>query len=141
MKVKDVLARKGSGVTTIRPSASITELLGILAEHRIGAAVVVEGDAVAGIVSERDVVRALNDSGAGLLEQPVRAIMTTEVSTCGPDDEVRALARTMTERRFRHMPVLEEGKLAGIVTIGDIVKVRIDELETEQEQLTAYISG
>ncbi len=142
MHVKDVLARKGSAVTAIGPSTSVRELLETLAEHNIGAAVVTEdGRTVAGIVSERDVVRALAGRGADLLAAPVSEIMTADVHTCGLDDEIRALAKVMTERRFRHMPVVVDGTLAGIVTIGDIVKHRIDELETAQDQLVGYINS
>jgi CBS domain-containing protein len=142
MRVKDVLASKGSAVATIAPNASITQVLTLLAEHKIGALVVTEdGTSVTGIVSERDIVRALDTQGAALLEQPVSSIMTVGVQTCGPVDEIRELARTMTDGRFRHMPVVVDGALAGIVTIGDIVKHRIDELEVEKSQLVDYISG
>lgn len=145
MRVKDVLASKGSAVATIAPDAGIAQVLALLAEHRIGALVVTEsgtgGTGVTGIVSERDIVRALDTQGAALLQQPVSSIMTVGVQTCGLADEIRELARTMTDGRFRHMPVVVDGALAGIVTIGDIVKHRIDELETEKGQLVDYISG
>jgi CBS domain-containing protein len=141
MQVKDVLGRKGNAVITLSDSATVGELVDVLAAHNIGAVVIAAGDgAVAGIVSERDVVRAL-PGRADLLSAPVSEIMTSDVTTCGPDDEVSALAVTMTERRFRHMPVLANGTLVGIVTIGDIVKQRIDELETAQEQLVGYINS
>jgi CBS domain-containing protein len=140
MKVKDVLESKGSAVATISPSAGIPTLVSELAERRIGALVVVEGDRVVGIVSERDVARGLHRHGAGVLDLVVADLMTREVRTCTPDDPIRDLARTMTEGRFRHMPVLDGGRLAGIVSIGDIVKKRIDELETEQSQLFDYIT-
>jgi CBS domain-containing protein len=106
-------------------------------------ALVVSGDGrrIEGIVSERDVVRALHSRGADLLTTPVREIMTANVLTCGPGDEIRSLARTMTDRRFRHMPVEIDGVLSGIVTIGDVVKGRLDELETEHNQLMGYISA
>ncbi|MGI8415982.1 MAG: CBS domain-containing protein [Nakamurella sp.] len=142
MRVRDVLSGKGSAVATIAPTATIVEVVAVLAEHNIGALVVTEdGSSVAGIVSERDVVRALHTVGADLLTQPVASIMTIQVNTCGPTDEIRALAKTMTDGRFRHMPVVLDGSLAGIVTIGDIVKNRIDELETEKSQLVGYISA
>jgi CBS domain-containing protein len=140
MKVKDVLETKGSAVATIGPSARIGDLVSELAEHRIGALVVVEEGRVVGIVSERDVARGLFRHGAGVLDLVVADLMTREVRTCTPDDPIRDLARTMTEGRFRHMPVLEDGHLSGIVSIGDIVKKRIDELETEQDQLFSYIT-
>jgi CBS domain-containing protein len=142
MRVKDVLDNKGTAVATVSPGAGIADLLTILAEHNVGALVVTENDTdVVGIVSERDVARALHEHGAALLDRRVCDIMTTTVRTCGPTDEIRALARIMTDGRFRHLPVLSDGALAGIVTIGDIVKSRIDELETEQNQLVDYISS
>ena len=142
MHVKDILAHKGPAVVTIAPGAAVADVVASLAQHRIGALVVTsDGRTIEGIVSERDVVNALNTFGAELLHMAVREIMTADVHTCVPADEVRSLARTMTERRFRHMPVVVDGALSGIVTIGDIVKGRVDELETEHEQLMDYISS
>jgi CBS domain-containing protein len=142
MHVKDVLAHKGAAVATVTPLALITEVIAALAEHHVGALVVTsDGRQIEGIVSERDVVRALHSRGAELLDTQVREIMTVNVLTSSPDDEVRSLAKTMTEKRFRHMPVVVDGALAGIVTIGDIVKNRLDELETEHDQLVDYISS
>ena len=142
MHVKDVLAHKGAAVATVTPVAQITEVIAALAEHQDGALVVTsDGRNIEGIVSERDVVRALHSRGAELLGTQVREIMTVNVLTSSPDDEVRSLAKTMTEKRFRHMPVVVDGALAGIVTIGDIVKNRLDELETEHDQLVDYISS
>ena len=142
MHVKEILAHKGPAVVTIGPGAAVADVVASLAQHRIGALVVTsDGRTIEGIVSERDVVRALNSYGADLLRMTVREIMTADVHTCVPADEVRSLARTMTERRFRHMPVVVDGALSGIVTIGDIVKGRVDELETEHEQLMDYISS
>ena len=142
MHVKDVLAHKGAAVATVTPVALITEVIAALAEHHVGALVVTsDGRNIEGIVSERDVVRALHSRGAELLGTQVREIMTVNVLTSSPDDEVRSLAKTMTEKRFRHMPVVVDDALAGIVTIGDIVKNRLDELETEHDQLVDYISS
>jgi len=142
MHVKEILAHKGPAVVTIGPGAAVADVVASLAQHRIGALVVTsDGRTIEGIVSERDVVKALNTFGAELLHMAVREIMTADVHTCVPADEVRSLARTMTERRFRHMPVVVDGALSGIVTIGDIVKGRVDELETEHEQLMDYISS
>ena len=143
MRINDVLAGKGShDVVTVRPDASVRELLGVLAEHNIGALVVsVDGSGVDGIVSERDVVRHLHRRGAQVLADAVSAIMTGPVTTCGPDDEVDSLGAVMTERRIRHLPVLEDGRLTGIVSIGDVVKTRLDELESHRSQLEAYING
>lgn len=141
MLVRDVLSAKGNEVVTIRPSATVTEIVGALAAHRIGAVVVTDEEgAVVGIVSERDVARGLHAQGAAVLEQSAADIMTTEVHTCRPEQPVRELAKAMTDGRFRHTPVVADGVLAGIVSIGDIVKSRIDELETEQDQLVGYLS-
>jgi CBS domain-containing protein len=139
MRIADVLRAKGSAVATIDPDVPVTELLRALAEHNVGAIVVVGSSGVAGIVSERDVVRRLHESGADLLSSPVSAIMTTEVFTCSPSDTVDSLTVVMTERRFRHVPVLSDGQLVGIVSIGDVVKSRIGQLEQSQDQLQAYI--
>ena len=142
MHVKEILAHKGPAVVTIGPGAAVADVVASLAQHRIGALVVTsDGRTIEGIVSERDVVNALNTFGAELLHMAVREIMTADVHTCVPTDEVRSLARTMTDKRFRHMPVVVDGALSGIVTIGDIVKGRVDELETEHEQLMDYISS
>jgi len=142
MMISDVLARKGSGTVTVAPAATVPELLAVLAEHRIGAAVVTQdGDTVAGIVSERDVVRRMHAVGADLLAQTVGDLMTSQVHACAPGDAVDSVLGVMTERRVRHLPVLADGALVGLVSIGDLVKHRIDELQVERDQLTAYISG
>lgn len=140
MRIHEVIRRKGDEVVTISPQATVTELLALLAEHRIGAVVVSEdGRSVAGIVSERDVVRRLHAEGPGVLQQPVRSIMTTEVHACAPEDELESLARTMTEHRVRHLPVVVDGELRAIVSIGDVVKHRMSELESEKDALEDYI--
>lgn len=142
MRVADVLRSKGSEVATVPPKVSVTGLLEDLARYNVGALVVVdEKGTLVGIVSERDVVRRLNERGAELLSVPVSEIMTSPVVTCEPGDAIDGLAETMTERRMRHMPVLEDGRLVGIVSIGDIVKTRMDELESERAALTNYIAG
>ena len=142
MRVQDILTRKGSAVATIDPDATIAEAVAMLHGRRIGAVVVsADGASIIGILSERDVVGALATVGPGLLTAPVRQFMTAEVLTCGPDDELRALAITMTAKRFRHMPVVVNSRLAGIVSIGDVVKLRVDELQTEHDQLVDYISS
>jgi CBS domain-containing protein len=140
MRIADVLRTKGSAVATIDPDVPVSELLRALAEHNVGAIVVVGAGGVAGIVSERDVVRRLHESGADLLSSPVSAIMTADVFTCSPTDTVDSLTVVMTERRFRHVPVLSDGQLVGIVSIGDVVKSRIGQLEQSQDQLQAYIA-
>ncbi|MFL6140248.1 MAG: CBS domain-containing protein [Labedaea sp.] len=140
MRISDVLRSKGSTVATVGPETSVGGLVAELARHNVGAMVVVNGAAVVGIVSERDVVRQLNERGASLLDAPVSRIMTTSVFTCLPTDSVDSLAATMTERRIRHMPVVVDGELLGIVSIGDVVKSRIGELESDREQLESYIA-
>jgi len=140
MLIVTMLRSKGEFVATVPPTATVRELLGVLAEHRIGAVVVSADDSIAGIVSERDVVRRLGDDAAGLLNRPVSAIMTADVVTCTPQTAVEDLARTMTERRIRHVPVVDDdGALVGIVSIGDVVKSRISELESERDDLVGYI--
>lgn len=140
MRISDVLRGKGSAVATVDPGISVSGLVGELARHNIGAMVVVENGEVVGIVSERDVVRQIHEHGADLLNARVSEIMTRSVFTCLPTDSVDSLAATMTERRIRHMPVVVEGRLVGIVSIGDVVKSRIGELESDRDQLESYIS-
>ena len=142
MRINQVLAGKGSNeVVTVRPDASVRELIGMLAEHNIGA-LVVSGDGVGvdGIVSERDVVRRLHEDEQ-VLDSPVSAIMTADVHTCEGDQPVTSLMSVMTEQRVRHVPVVKDGRLAGIVSIGDVVKSRMSELEFERDQLDAYVHG
>ena len=140
MRIADVLRGKGGAVVTINPDATVTELLAGLAEHNIGAMVVAGPDGIEGIVSERDVVRQLHTHGASVLSRPIETIMTSVVSTCSKEDTVDSLTLLMTENRVRHVPVLENGKLIGIVSIGDVVKTRMQELESEHEQLQSYIT-
>ena len=140
MLIATVLRSKGDFVATVVPSASVQELLDTLAEHRIGAVVVSSGAGIAGIVSERDVVRHLRTEGGALLRQPVARIMTTDVVTCRRETPVEELMATMTERRIRHVPVVNDhGVLVGIVSIGDLVKSRMSELESERDDLIGYI--
>ncbi|WP_037353756.1 CBS domain-containing protein [Amycolatopsis orientalis] len=141
MRIADVLQRKGATVATVSPGTTVAELLAGLARHNVGAMVVVDAEGgIAGIVSERDVVRKLHEHGPSVLQGPVADIMTTMVASCTPDDPVDQLSVVMTERRIRHVPVLDGGRLAGIVSIGDVVKIRMEQLEQSQEQLEAYIS-
>lgn len=142
MRISDVLRVKGGQVVTVPPDADVGHLLNVLAEHRIGAVVVsADGTTVDGIVSERDIVRALAERGAAVISEPVTAIFTVDVFTVGLDTQLEDLMRIMTERKVRHLPVVVDGALAGIVSIGDVVKKRIDELEHERSALTNYISG
>jgi len=142
MRISDVLRVKGGRVVTVSPETRVEALLKVLAEHRIGAVVVsVDGTRVEGIVSERDIVRALAERGAAVLTEPVTAIHTAEVHTVQPEAPLEEVERLMTERRFRHVPVVVDGELRGIVSIGDVVKERIGELETERSSLAGYITG
>jgi CBS domain-containing protein len=142
MRISDVLRVKGDRVVTVEPGIEVRRLLTVLAEHRIGAVVVSrDGTSVDGIVSERDVVRALADRGPEVLAEPVSRIHTTDVRTVEPDARIDELMRIMTDHRIRHVPVVRDGALCGIVSIGDIVKNRIDELETEYGALTRYVAG
>jgi len=142
MRINQVLAGKGSSeVVTVRPDASVRELIGMLADHNIGALVVSgDGARVDGIVSERDVVRRLHED-EHVLDSPVSAIMTADVHTCEGDQPVTSLMAVMTDQRVRHVPVVKDGKLAGIVSIGDVVKSRMSELEFERDQLDSYVHG
>ena len=142
MRIKDVLAGKpASAVATISPRATVRELLGMLAEHNFGALIVSEdGEQMIGIVSERDVVRRLAD-GPEALDAAVESIMTTDVHVCEPNDSLDDLMRLMTDKRIRHVPVVVDGKLRGLVSIGDAVKTRIGELEFERDQLNRYVAG
>jgi CBS domain-containing protein len=150
--IEHILHAKGHDVATIAPDAAVADALVRLREHNVGALVVAaeadkdggEGPGISGIISERDIVRALADAvpdPAGALQQPVSALMSTDLTTCEPGATVDDLMRTMTERRIRHIPVLDEGRLAGIVSIGDVVKTRIDELKTEADTLHEYLSS
>jgi CBS domain-containing protein len=157
MHIRDVLARKPSAeVVTVAPSTTVRDLLALLAERNIGACVVCEPDpapgstgisgsggigGIAGIVSERDVVRHLHADGPAVLDRTVAALMTTDVTVCSPDDALEDLLGVMTQRRVRHLPVLSDGRLAGIVSIGDLVKHRIDQLTFERDQLDSYVHG
>jgi CBS domain-containing protein len=140
MTVKAVLSRKGSDVATIEPTATLSKAIVVLAERRIGALVVTGPDhRVIGIVSERDIVRILADRGADALSSPVADIMTRKVVTCGPHDTVRDIMERMTAGKFRHVPVIDQGRLAGIISIGDVVKSRVEDLVHEHAALEDYI--
>ena len=140
MRIQDVIQHKANqDVVTIRPDATVRELIALLAEHNVGALVVSDdGERVSGIVSERDVVRRLHADEA-VLDTAVSQIMTADVRTCSGDDGVTDLMQTMTEHRIRHVPVVADGRLTGIISIGDVVKSRIGELEFERDQLDSYV--
>jgi len=142
MLISDILRVKGTKVVTITPDTKVRGLLAVLAEHRIGAVVVsADGTSVGGIASERDIVQALAKRGAAVMSEPVTAIYTAEVHTVTPQTPLEEVMRLMTEHRVRHAPVVVDGRLLGIVSIGDVVKNRIDDLETERTALTDYITG
>jgi CBS domain-containing protein len=140
VRISDVLRNKGGTVSTVGPDMTVGELLEGLVTRNIGAMVVVGPGGLVGIVSERDVVRKLHALGADLLGRPVSEIMTAQVITCSPTDSVDSLSVLMTTNRVRHVPVIDGGELTGIVSIGDVVKTRMEELQTQQEQLEAYIT-
>ncbi|MBB3932714.1 CBS domain-containing protein [Kaistia hirudinis] len=141
MTVAAILSGKGRGVTTAAIDTTIREAVHILAERRIGALVVVDASRrIIGIVSERDIVRALDRFGTEALDGQVASIMTARVVTCSDTDTINHVMERMTEGRFRHLPVVEEGRLAGIVSIGDVVKARIQQVEREAEEMRAYIA-
>ncbi len=140
MKIEDIISKKGADVVTVAPTATVAELLDLLARNNIGAVVVSEdGATIGGIVSERDVVRHLASTGAGVLAEPVTAIMTAEVQTCSREDNLESTAQAMTYGRFRHLPVVEDGRLVAIISIGDVVKNRIDQLTDERNHLLEYL--
>jgi CBS domain-containing protein len=141
MQVASILASKGRNVVTAKPDTSIPEIAQLLKAKKIGAAVVVDaGERVVGIISERDLVHGLARHGAHLLEMRVGDLMTRDVVTCGPDLDIDEVMKEMTNSRIRHLPVVEGGRLAGIISIGDAVKNRLDELEDEANQLKRYIA-
>ncbi len=140
MIVKSILSAKGSDVSTIAPTTLLAEATRILAEHKIGALVVTgAGGRITGIVSERDVVRAIARQGAQALQLPLTDVMTRKVVTCAPTDTVATLMELMTAGKFRHLPVIDDGRLVGIISIGDVVKYRLTELEFEKDAMRDYI--
>ncbi len=142
VRVGAMIARKGDEVFTVRPDATVAQLVAHLQEHNVGALVVShDGHDVAGIVSERDVVRRMADEGPRCLDRPVRDLMTTTVTTCAPDDSAEKLMAVMTAKRIRHVPVVVDGRLHGLVSIGDVVKSYIDELQVTADALRDYVTG
>jgi CBS domain-containing protein len=140
MTVGRIIKEKGRDVVTVAPSASLAEIAATLAEKKIGAVVVEEGGAIKGIISERDIVRALAKHGGEGLSRAARDWMTAKVVTCKPDETINDVMQKMTTGRFRHLPVVENGRLAGIISIGDVVKRRIEDVEREVEQIREYIA-
>ena len=139
MRIANILRAKGSVVATVAPDAPVTVIVAQMAKHRVGAVVVVDDGAVVGTVWERDVIRFLHERGASVVQAPVLEIMNTEVVSCMPTDEVDDVLRIMTDRRIRHLPVMVDGELHGIVSMGDLVKARISELEADRAYLQSYI--
>lgn len=142
MRIADILAAKGSDVATLPPDATVADTVTELGRRSIGALVVsVDGVTIDGIVSERDIVRRLGADRHGLLALRLHHVMSTPVHTCAPGDDVESVMATMTDQRVRHVPVVHDGRLAGIVSIGDVVKSRIEELQQERKLLVDYISA
>jgi CBS domain-containing protein len=142
MTVAAILSVKGREVVTVPASESVTEALSTLAKHNIGALVVVDdAERIIGIVSERDLVRALASGGADILRRSIDAVMTRSVVTCDEKDSIDELMTRMTRGRFRHVPVVANGRLAGIVSIGDVVKARIEQVERDAEAIRTYIAS
>ncbi len=140
MTVSVILANKGREVVSIEPNASLAEAVRLLAEKRIGAAVILGADRrLAGIISERDIVRVLAERGAAVLDEPVSQTMTRKVESCNESDTVSQIMQRMTEGKFRHMPVVDQGQVVGVVSIGDIVKYRLHEMERESTAMRDYI--
>ena len=140
MTVSTILARKGREVVTIEPNASLASAVRLLAENRIGAALILRADRhIAGIISERDIVRALAERGAGVLDEPVSRAMTRKVATSNESETVSNIMERMTSGRFRHVPVVDQGRLVGLVSSGDVVKHRLHEMEQESAAMRDYI--
>jgi CBS domain-containing protein len=140
MTVRTILATKGRDVITIDPNASLAEAANLLAEKRIGAVLVLGADRrLVGIISERDIVQALAERGAAVLLEPVSRTMTRKVEVCNEGETISSIMERMTEGKFRHLPVLDQGRLAGIISIGDVVKHRLRQMERDSEAMRDYI--
>jgi CBS domain-containing protein len=139
MTVRAILDSKGHHIQNVEPNAKLSAAIKLLGERKIGAVLVMSGGGIEGILSERDIVRVLGERGAGVLEEPVSAVMTRKVVSCKPADTVAAIMEMMTLGKFRHLPVLEGEKVVGLISIGDVVKWRVGEYEMEQEALRDYI--
>ena len=140
MFIKNILSRKGSDVIFVEPSCTIADVARLLAERRIGAVMVMEGDKIAGVMSERDVVRGVAISGGKILDDSVDTLMTKTIVTCALNQHVNEALAMMTERRIRHLPVVEDDKLLGMISIGDLVNARLNEVEQEADALKTYIA-
>jgi CBS domain-containing protein len=141
MIVNRILSLKGRDVATIEPHRSLSDAAKVLVERRIGALLIIDGQQpVSGIISERDIVRAVAAQGAAALEQPVSRFMTEKVLTCTGETPINNIMEMMTEQKFRHVPVVENGRLVGIISIGDVVKLRVEEVEAEAQAIKEYIA-
>ncbi|MVT49148.1 CBS domain-containing protein [Bradyrhizobium yuanmingense] len=139
MTVRSILNTKGHQIMSVEPDTKLADAIKLLAEKKIGAVLVMSQSRLEGILSERDIVRVLGERGAGVLEAPVSEVMTRKVVTCKETDTVAELMEMMTTGKFRHLPVIDNGKVVGLISIGDIVKRRVQEYESEQEALRDYI--
>jgi CBS domain-containing protein len=139
MTVRAILDSKGHQIQSVEPGTKLSAAIKILAEKKIGAVLAMERGHIEGILSERDIVRVLGERGASVLDEPVSAVMTHKVISCKPSDTVGAIMEMMTLGKFRHLPVIDEGRVVGLISIGDIVKWRVREYESEQEALRDYI--
>ncbi|WP_407189152.1 CBS domain-containing protein [Bradyrhizobium centrosematis] len=139
MTVRSILNTKGHQIMSVEPDAKLADAIKLLGEKKIGAVLVMNQSRLEGILSERDIVRVLGERGAGVLEVPVSEVMTRKVVTCKETDTIAELMETMTTGKFRHLPVVENGKVVGLISIGDVVKRRVQEYESEQEALRDYI--
>ena len=139
MTVRAILDSKGHQIISVDPTAKLAVAVKLLSDRRIGAVLVMTDERIEGILSERDVVRVLGERGAGVLDEPVSSVMTRKVVCCRPVDTVGAIMEKMTAGKFRHLPVLEGGEIVGLISIGDVVKRRVQEYEKEQEALRDYI--
>jgi len=139
MTVRAILDTKGHQIMSVPPDAKLSEAIKLLSERRIGAVLVMSEGRIEGILSERDIVRVLGERGAAVLEEPVSAVMTRKVVSCRPNDTVSAIMEMMTLGKFRHLPVLDGERVVGLISIGDVVKWRVQEYENEQEALRTYI--
>ena len=139
MTVRAILDTKGHQIMSVLPDAKMSEAIKLLSERRIGAVLVMSQGRIDGILSERDIVRVLGERGASVLDEPVSAVMTRKVVNCRPNDTVSAIMEMMTLGKFRHLPVLDDDRVVGLISIGDVVKWRVQEYENEQEALRTYI--
>lgn len=141
MHVSAIIGDKGNAIYSVGPDDIVSNAVAMLSDKRIGAVLVTQSDHVLGVFSERDVIRALSRAGAGIMSQPVKDFMTTDVVTCQRGDSIDHLMGLMTERRIRHLPVIEDGKVVGMISIGDVVKFRMAEAEAESDALKSYIAS